>query len=200
MFGFTYLCLSFFIYAFLIDWMVVQSGVVAFMLLASALPFYGRERTDVARKILNNQYRFRGKRWRRVSDEAKEFISDSLLVLDPEQRIDAESALASPWLSSDAGRSQTSGRFPTADEEEMAKQSILRFARFPKLKQLGLMVVAHKSSSDEIGILRKVFQKYDANNDGSISFEEFSLALPSNGDHDTQDLRFVFDAVVRICF
>jgi Ca2+-binding EF-hand superfamily protein len=57
------------------------------------------------------------------------------------------------------------------------------------------MVVAHKSSSEEIGILRKVFQKYDSRNDGSIWFEEFCEAMNGCG-HSDEDLRSIFDAVV----
>ena len=54
------------------------------------------------------------------------------------------------------------------------------------------MVVAHKSSSDEIGILRRLFEKY-ASHDGSISFEHFREAM---SEHSDKDLRFVFDAMV----
>lgn len=57
------------------------------------------------------------------------------------------------------------------------------------------MVVAHKSNSEEIGILRKVFEKYDSRRDGSISYEEFCLALRDSG-HSEEDLLDMFDAVV----
>ena len=58
------------------------------------------------------------------------------------------------------------------------------------------MVVAHKSRSEEIGILRKVFQKFDTRGDGLISFDEFSKAMGSFGSYSDSDLRAVFDAVV----
>ncbi len=59
------------------------------------------------------------------------------------------------------------------------------------------MVVAHKSSSEEIGILRKVFQKYDKKRDGSIGFDDFSTALEEFG-HTDDDLKEMFEAVVRM--
>ena len=59
------------------------------------------------------------------------------------------------------------------------------------------MVVAHKSSSEEIGILRKVFQKYDSRRDGSISYEEFCEALQDFG-HSEEDLQDMFEAVVSL--
>lgn len=57
------------------------------------------------------------------------------------------------------------------------------------------MVVAHKSSSEEIGILRKLFKKYDSRHDGSIWFEEFCGAMSGCG-HSNDDLRYIFDAMV----
>ena len=59
-----------------------------------------------------------GRRWKRISPQAKAFVED-LLVVDPDERATAEVAAASTWL------------------------------------------------SDEIGILRKIFEKYDTNEDGS---------------------------------
>ena len=60
------------------------------------------------------------------------------------------------------------------------------------------MVVAHKSSSEDIGILRKLFKKYDTRNDGSIWFEQFCAAMSGFGDSN-EDLRSMFDAVVSLC-
>jgi Ca2+-binding EF-hand superfamily protein len=58
------------------------------------------------------------------------------------------------------------------------------------------MVVAHKSSTEEIGILRKLFKKFDSRGDGSISYEEFCEALADAG-HSEEDLKIMFEAVVR---
>ena len=54
------------------------------------------------------------------------------------------------------------------------------------------MVVAHKSSSDEIGVLRKLFEKY-ASSDGTIGFEDFRQAMSGHSD---EDLRVIFEAMV----
>lgn len=102
------------------------------MLLASALPFHGSSRQVVAKKILQNKYSFKRKCWRRVSPQAKEFIQ-SLLVLDPDQRADAETALGSSWLTKFGG---TSSVDPQTQEEERAKASMLKYARYPKLKKM----------------------------------------------------------------
>ena len=59
------------------------------------------------------------------------------------------------------------------------------------------MVVAHKSSTEEIGILRKLFKKFDSRGDGSISYVEFGEALADAG-HSEEDLKSMFEAVVRL--
>lgn len=169
-------------------------GVIAFMLLASAVPFYGSNRREIAKLIVANKYAFKGKRWKRVSPEAKAFIED-LLVSDPDERASAESALGSAWLNLYQPSVPTSKRrAPRAEEEEMARSSMLRYAGYPKLKKMALMVVAHKSSSEEIGILRKLFKKYDSRHDGSIWFEEFCEAMSGYG-HSNEELRSIFDAM-----
>lgn len=165
-------------------------GVIAFMLLSSAFPFWGRERMEVARRIINCEYKFKGKRWKKPSTQAKEFIKQ-LLVTDPDERLDAESALGSAWLNR---RYDSKVRVPSEEEENMARASIVRYAGYTKLKKLALMVVAHKSSSEEIGILRKVFKKYDLRSDGSIWFEDFCKAMGGLG-HSDEELRSLFDAV-----
>lgn len=166
-------------------------GVVAYMLLSSQLPFYGKKKAQIVQQVMRCQYDFKGRRWKKVSKQAQEFISD-LLVLDPEERIDADSALRSTWLNR---RHAATTRAPDAEEEEKARASMLRYVGYSKLKKMALMVVAHKSSSEEIGILRKVFQKYDSRRDGSISFEEFCDAMKGFG-HSDGDLQVMFDALV----
>lgn len=170
-------------------------GVITYMLLSSQMPFYGRKRRHIVEQVLNCQYDFRGRRWKRISGQAKSFIED-LLVFDPEDRLDATSALGCTWLNK---RFAATTRGPQIEEETMARNAMLRYAGYTKLKRMALMVVAHKSTCDEIGILRKVFQKYDKNRDGSISYEQFCEALKESG-HSTEDMRTMFEAVVSNIF
>ena len=77
----------------------------------------------------------------------------------------------------------------------MAQSAIIKYATYPKLQKMALMVVAHKSSSEEIGILRKLFKKYDSR--GSILLEQFSEFMSGSGSSE-EELRSIYDAVVRI--
>eukprot|EP00934_Nitzschia_sp_Nitz4_P009415 Nitzschia sp. Nitz4//scaffold133_size116822//56256//65702//NITZ4_003807-RA/size116822-snap-gene-0.16-mRNA-1//-1//CDS//3329535396//9405//frame0 len=165
-------------------------GVVTYMLLSSQLPFYGRKKNQIVEQVMNCRFDFKGRRWKRISNQAQEFIGD-LLVLDPEERADADTALRSTWLNR---RHAATTRAANEEEEEKARSSMLRYVGYSKLKKMALMVIAHKSSSEEIGILRKVFQKFDSRRDGSISFEEFCEVMSTFG-YAQEDLKTMFDAV-----
>ena len=56
------------------------------------------------------------------------------------------------------------------------------------------MVIAHKSTSEDIGILRKVFQQYDKDGSGHLNFDDFKAAMEDVGFSD-DDYRTIFDAI-----
>jgi len=141
-------------------------------------------------QILKGQFDFRGRRWRKISDQAKVFVQE-LLVLDPTERVNANEAFSHTWLNK---RFAATTRAPLAEEEDEARQAMHRYAGYTKLKKMALMVVAHKSSTEEIGILRKLFQKYDTLKDGSISYGEFSNALAESG-YPEKDVSSMFEAL-----
>lgn len=141
---------------------------------------------------MKGQYEFKGRRWKRMSAQAKAFVED-LLVVDPDERANAEEALSASWLNRRFGATV---RNPHMEEMDLAQQSLVQYSNYSKLKKVALMVVAHKSTSSEIGILRKVFQKYDTKRDGQLSYEEFQAALADAG-YSNDQCRQIFDGVVR---
>jgi Ca2+-binding EF-hand superfamily protein len=60
------------------------------------------------------------------------------------------------------------------------------------------MLIAHKSTAEDIGFLRKLFHEYDTDNSGALDFEEFKQAMSSFGYSD-EEVEIMFDAAVR-CF
>ena len=159
------------------------------MLLSSQMPFYGRKRSQIVDQILQGRYEFRGRRWKKISPQAKAFIQ-SLLVVDPSERLTAEEAYGQSWLNR---RYAATVRNATSAEILSAQQSLVKFSTYSKLKKVALMVIAHKSTSAEIGILRKIFQQYDTGKDGSLNFAEFKAAFKAAGLSD-KDCWTVFDA------
>jgi Ca2+-binding EF-hand superfamily protein len=165
-------------------------GVIAYMLLSSQMPFYGRKRSHIVEQIMQCKYDFKGRRWKRVSPQARTFVED-LLVLDPEDRVTANEALQSSWLNK---RYAATVRAPTIEEVDTTANTIKKYSTYSHLKKLALMVIAHKSTSSEIGILRKVFQQYDKNKDGTIQLEDFQDALGRYG-YPPEEISRMFDAV-----
>lgn len=137
-----------------------------------------------------SQYEYQGRRWKKVSKQAKAFIED-LLVLDPADRFTAQEALSATWLNK---RTTATERDPRKEEFMHVNQVVHRYVNYPRLRKLALMVLAHRSSSEEIGILRKVFQHYDTNNSGDLDFDSFKAALHDAGFED-EEYQEIFNAV-----
>jgi len=57
------------------------------------------------------------------------------------------------------------------------------------------MVLAHQSSSEEIGFLRTVFGRYDTKRNGVLDYDEFRNVLLDAGMENEDDVRTVFEAV-----
>lgn len=146
-------------------------GVIAYMLLSSSLPFYGKSRKHVVRRILQGKWSFREARWNLVSYASKDFIS-SLLVTDIEKRPSAEETLQMTWLRRNNVHAPVS--FVLMDKVTSAISSFAEYSRF---KKLALNVVAYKYTEEEIGYLRRIFEAMDANDNGEIELDEFKAAL-----------------------
>merc|ERR1712161_181205 len=127
-------------------------------------------------------------------------------------RFDTEQALSCLWLNDK--RFVATIRDPHPFEETQARRSMERYAGYTKLKKMAMMVVAHRSTNDEIGILRKIFQKYasttsssspsttrtmndkkmkKSNSNGCISYAEFRDVWKESG-FPPEDTKFIFDA------
>jgi len=147
-------------------------------------PFYGKKREQVVKKISNCDYNFDDSVWSNISDEAKKFIS-SCIQIDPSHRPRAEVALRADFLTK---RPHHNFNVHTMKK---VQESLVAYAQCNKLKQLALMVIAHKSSMDEVTKLRQVFSKYDSDKDGIISLTEFKTAL-ADSNFSEEDIDTIF--------
>jgi calcium-dependent protein kinase len=167
-------------------------GVIAYMLLSSSMPFYGDTRGAVIDHILHGKYKFHSKRWHQISSDAKEFVM-SLLRRQPEKRPTAPDALSeSAWFRGNDTTTSTTNLTTDYDRMDTIQASIQAFAEYKTLKKLALLVVAYKSTSDEVGFLRKMFRKFDATNDGEITFDEFRTALLEHYDYTEAEMESMF--------
>mmetsp|Transcript_12260 Transcript_12260/g.17986 ORF Transcript_12260/g.17986 Transcript_12260/m.17986 type:complete len:493 (-) Transcript_12260:112-1590(-) len=74
-------------------------GVIVYMLLSGAPPFYGKNDEAIKASIVQGEYTFPHELFRDVSDEAMAFVS-TLLSYNTEYRYTAQQALTHPWLAS----------------------------------------------------------------------------------------------------
>mmetsp|Transcript_44514 Transcript_44514/g.107258 ORF Transcript_44514/g.107258 Transcript_44514/m.107258 type:complete len:1230 (-) Transcript_44514:3643-7332(-) len=74
-------------------------GVVIYIVLGGYRPFRG-EGEEVMKQIRYGEYKFHKRYWSHVSKEAKSLIQQ-LLTVDPQQRIKAEEALKSEWVTAE---------------------------------------------------------------------------------------------------
>mmetsp|Transcript_6011 Transcript_6011/g.12591 ORF Transcript_6011/g.12591 Transcript_6011/m.12591 type:complete len:729 (-) Transcript_6011:177-2363(-) len=162
-------------------------GVLLYMLLSSQMPFYGKKRRHVVEKIMQNKYNYHGRRWKKVSPEARTLV-DSLLQADPDKRLSADEALQHEWLALRTKKHEDASEVEVMDN---VQATIQNFADYSKLKKLALMVIAHRSTSDEIGFLRRAFEKYDRERTGIVTLQEFKSCLADYGYSDI-DLEKMF--------
>lgn len=84
-----------------------STGVIAYILLCGFPPFYHDNVPLLFESIMTADYDYPPDYWDEISDEAIDFI-DSLLVIDPKQRLTATQALEHPWLKGAAPEKQLS--------------------------------------------------------------------------------------------
>mmetsp|Transcript_24109 Transcript_24109/g.41198 ORF Transcript_24109/g.41198 Transcript_24109/m.41198 type:complete len:289 (-) Transcript_24109:145-1011(-) len=78
-------------------------GVITYILLCGFPPFFddGSNMGELFEQIMAGEYDYPEEYWDEVSDEAKDFI-DNLLLVDPAERFTASQALEHPWLQGSA--------------------------------------------------------------------------------------------------
>ena len=139
---------------------------------------------------MNCQYDFSGYRWKSISNEAKQFVS-KLLVVDPRQRMTTRAALNSPWQKKEFN---LLSRRPSEAFMDNVVGALENYTSYGKFKKLSLMIIAQKSSLDDISELRSAFDQYDTSNNGEITKAEFKSAL-SSYKYSDDDLNSIFNAL-----
>jgi calcium-dependent protein kinase len=144
-----------------------SAGIILCVLLTGEPPFNGPNETVIYNKIKNFEYCF-SERWRYISYEAKDLVSHMLVPQN--LRYNASEVLAHPW-------------FKIVQEDKINinldfdLSFLISYKKANTFKKIILTFIASRLNENDIRDLNKLFETFDFNNDGQISFEEFQQAL-----------------------
>jgi len=167
-------------------------GVVTYMLLSGTAPFHHKDKRVQSRLVRDNPLNFPLAQWKRVSNEAKDFVSRLLRKL-PAERLSASEALKHTWI-----RRASTMRQGLSSAEELSKHqeivdSLEAFSMADGLKKLALETIAFSTAPDTLEELRRIFQKIDVDGSGTISFKEFAEAMSMHPELSPEKVRRMFD-------
>ena len=144
-----------------------SAGIILCILLTGEPPFNGPNETVIYNKIKNLEYYF-SERWRYISYEAKDLVSHMLVPQN--LRYNASEVLAHPW-------------FKIVQDDKINLNLdfdlsfLISYKKANTFKKMILTFIASRLNENDIRDLNKLFETFDINNDGQISFEEFQQAL-----------------------
>jgi calcium-dependent protein kinase len=163
------------------------------MLISGVKPFWGPTRKVITRSILKGKYDFDADIWNDRSPQGKAFVS-ALLQVDPDERLNAKQALRHAWLRRETRLSDLKSML---ERMEIAKTRLVLYAESGEFKKIVMQVIAKKSRTEDILELRKIFNEFDKNQDGTITFGEFKEAL-SRSNLSDEELRDIFHKMVGL--
>jgi calcium-dependent protein kinase len=163
-------------------------GVIIFMMLSGAQPFFSNSEAEVLAKVKSCAYNFNAAAWASASEEAKDLIR-RILVTDVSQRLTAQKVVHDQWMGKLAQRS----RAVPQSQEVLSRLS--SFAAFGKFKKAALTALAQQLSEDSISTLRQVFEALDENEDAVLTVEEVQQGLKAAGVDTCESLHEMLRAV-----
>jgi len=160
-------------------------GVISFMLLTGSPPFQGSNDNEVLRKIKAGKIHW-STRFKRLSQGAQDFVK-ALLLMNPEERLDAAGALSHPWIT---GKGGLRGSNTVLDDG--IKLSLRKFARASTFRRAVLSMMAWSLSAEDRAQLRNEFLSFDTENTGTITHLQMKEILETNYHIDSMEAEAVF--------
>ena len=144
-----------------------SAGVILYIFLSGDPPFNGPNDTAIYNKIAQMKFSFPEKKWKNISNEAKDLI---IHMLAPEkERYNAKQVLAHPWF-------KNARNTPLVDLN-FDPMFFADYIRGSGLKKASLLFIASRLDENEILNLKKIFEAFDKGKDGQISIDELQQGL-----------------------
>lgn len=149
---------------------VWSCGIIMYTLLIGHPPFLGSNNKDILQKIEKGFIPFDNPKWDKISYEGKLFLKQ-LLDYNPDTRISAQDALNSKWFK--LWQNTQNSNIETIFLNDIIN-NIKSFRAIEKFQQASIAYIVHiTNSSSQNHQLRKIFQSFDKNGDGKLSYSEF---------------------------
>ena len=146
---------------------VWSAGVILYILLSGDPPFNGADDSVIYSKIATMKYTFPEKKWKNISNEAKDLITH--MICPEEERYNAEQVLAHPWFSKASNTPLTEFKFDP--------NFLFKYMNNNLIKKISLLFIASRLEDNEIKDLRQIFSAFDTDKDGQISLQELKQGL-----------------------
>ena len=149
---------------------VWSAGVILYVLLSGEPPFNGPSDGVIYSKIKQLKFNFPEKKWKNISNEAKDLLSKMLL---PEKdRLSASQVLLHPWFNL-----VKDNKIPLEKINFGLTNFFKEYKESNKLKKIVLLYIASKLQEDEILDLNNLFKAFDKDNNGQIDYKEFEQGI-----------------------
>lgn len=112
------------------------------------------------------KFTFPKERWDSISNEAKDLLSH--MIAPESERYTASEVLAHPWFKIVKEKNQKLNFSP---------QFLKEYKESNQLKKIVLSLIASRLKESDIKDLKEIFEAFDKNKDGQISYDEFEKGL-----------------------
>jgi calcium-dependent protein kinase len=149
-------------------------------MLCGYLPFLGNKESQTIHQIINKELEMPGQEWNKVSQAAKDLVTQ-LLHKDPSKRPQAAEVLVHPWI-----QSNMHGRSSSVCLDSV--KNLINFRSRVKVQHATFeFIVSHLSTQQELKELQYSFMLLDGNGDGKLSREEIIRGIEKT------DIKQLFD-------
>ena len=147
-------------------------GVILYVLLCGKLPFAANSVNEVYARILSGEFATNTDLWTNISPLAVDLVV-KLLVLDPNKRISAETALEHEWFT----QSPTSPLTISRDILESLKKYRVK----SKIQSEAHAIIVKCLNINQIKDMKETFMALDREKNGFLSFQEVEQGLLAAG-------------------
>ena len=144
-----------------------SAGVILYILLSGDPPFNGPSDIAIYKKIAQMDFDFPEAKSANISDEAKDLIKH--MIAPENERYNARQVMEHKWMN-------------IVNQDNLANLNfdpsfLVNYAKSNIFKKMTLLFIASRLEDNEINHLKKIFEAFNLQKDGQISYQELKKGL-----------------------